>query len=99
MSSDERQLAIQVIGFMVEALADENGNIDQKCFEKVFNACVKSVIISARVGDHALMAMKQALSQVAQKTTPLSNTFIETLKIKIIRNVLEGGLATNRAFQ
>jgi hypothetical protein len=64
MSSDDRELAIQVIGFMVEALANEDGNIDQKCFEKIFNACMKSAIVGAGVGDHAWMVIQQALIQV-----------------------------------
>jgi hypothetical protein len=64
MSSDERELAIQVIGCIVEALADEDGNINQSCFEKIFNACIKALIVGAKVGDHALTGMQQALSQV-----------------------------------
>ncbi len=65
---EERELAIQVIGCMVEVLADEEGNIDQKCFEKIFNACIKAVIVAAKVGDQALMGMEQSLQAVV---TPL----------------------------
>ncbi len=62
--TEEREVAIQIIGCMVDALADEKGNIDQRCFEKIFNACIKSVIAGARVGDQALMTMQQATSKV-----------------------------------
>ena len=60
----DNELAIQVIGCMIEVLADDDGKIDMKGFEKIFNACVKAVLISAKVGDQAAAALKQILSQV-----------------------------------
>ncbi len=54
MSSEQNQLAIEVIGCMVEVLADDNGNIDQKCFDKIFNSCIKAVLVGMKVGDQAL---------------------------------------------
>jgi hypothetical protein len=64
MSSDQNELVIQVIGCMVEVLADDDGNINQKCFDKIFTACIKAVIVAMKVGDQALAAMQQALDQV-----------------------------------
>jgi hypothetical protein len=64
MSSEQSQLAVQVIGCMVEALADDDGNIDQKCFEKIFTACVKAVLVGLKVGDQALAILQQGLGQV-----------------------------------
>ena len=63
--SEEREIAIQVVGCMVEALSDEEGKIDQRCFEKIFNAFIKTAIVGAKVGDLALNIMQQILSQVA----------------------------------
>ncbi len=65
MSSD--LLAIQVIGCMVEVLADNDGNINQKSFEKIFKACIKAVIVGMKVGDQALAVLQQALGQVGTK--------------------------------
>jgi hypothetical protein len=67
MSSEQSQLAIQVIGCMVEALADDDGNIDQKCFEKIFTACIKAVIVGMKVGDQALAVLQQGLGQVGME--------------------------------
>ena len=64
MSDEENQIAIQVIGCMVEVLADDDGNIDQKCFDKIFTACTKAVLVGMRVGDQALAILQQALGQV-----------------------------------
>ncbi len=64
MSSEQNELAIQVIGCMVEVLADDDGNIDQKCFEKIFVACIKAAIVTMKVGDQALVLLQQALGQV-----------------------------------
>jgi hypothetical protein len=64
MSSDEKQLAIQVIGCMVEVLADDDGNINQKCFDKIFTACIKAAIVVTNVGDQAFVVLQQALGQV-----------------------------------
>jgi hypothetical protein len=68
--SSEKEIAIQVIGCMVEVLADDDGKIDLKCFEKIFTACIKAVIVGLRVGDQALMVLQQMLSEVG---TFLSN--------------------------
>ena len=71
-SSEQSQLAIQVIGCMVEALADDDGNIDQKCFEKIFTACIKAVIVGLKVGDQALAILQQGLGQVGTSRSKLS---------------------------
>ncbi len=74
MSTDQNQVAIHVIGCMVEVLADEDGNIDQKCFEKIFTACIKAVIVGMKVGDQALVLFQQALAPVC---TVLSTKLLE----------------------
>ncbi len=61
----QNELAIEVIGCMVEVLADDDGNIDQKCFDKIFNACIKAVVAGLKVGDQALAILQQALGQVS----------------------------------
>jgi hypothetical protein len=80
-SEDSCKLAIQVISCMVEILADDEGRIDQKCFEKICAACIKAVIVGFKVGDQALNLMKQVLSVVLymflnlrQNTNLTSNT-------------------------
>ncbi len=60
----DSELTIQMIGCMVEAFADDDGNIDMKCFEKIFNACVKALLVSFKVGDSAVEALKQVMVQV-----------------------------------
>ncbi len=72
MSSEQNQLAIEVIGCMVEVLADDDGNIDQKCFDKIFNACIKAVLVGMKVGDQALAILQQALGQVSIQLNILS---------------------------
>jgi hypothetical protein len=67
MSNEQSQLAIQVIGCMVEVLADDDGNIDQKCFDKIFTACIKAVIVAMKVGDQALLILQQTLGQVGKE--------------------------------
>jgi uncharacterized protein (DUF2141 family) len=64
MASEQNQLAIQVICCMVEVLADDDGNIDQKCFDNIFNSCINAVIVGMKVGDQALAILQQALGQV-----------------------------------
>ncbi len=68
--SNEQSHAIQVIGCMLEVLADDDGNIDQKCFEKIFIACMKAVIVVMKVGDQALVILQQALGQVGKSNRP-----------------------------
>ena len=46
-------------------IADDDGRIDLKCFEKIVNACVKSVLIGARVGDQAVALLKSFAGAVA----------------------------------
>ncbi len=55
---------VEVISCMVEVLADEDGKIDQKCFEKIFVACLKTLCVAMKVGDLTLAALKQVLCQV-----------------------------------
>jgi hypothetical protein len=72
MSDEKNQLAIEVIGCMVEVLADDDGNIDQKCFDKIFNSCIKAILVGMKVGDLALAALKRALGQVCIQLNILS---------------------------
>mmetsp|Transcript_34654 Transcript_34654/g.72669 ORF Transcript_34654/g.72669 Transcript_34654/m.72669 type:complete len:769 (-) Transcript_34654:316-2622(-) len=84
MSGEQSELAIQVIGCMVEVLADDDGNIDQKCFEKIFIACIKAVIVGMKVGDQALVILQQALGQVGwQPTESFQKDFKDGLLDKI----------------
>jgi hypothetical protein len=55
---------IQITAALVEALADDEGQIDIKCFEKICNAFIKASFIAGNVGDHAADALKQILQQV-----------------------------------
>jgi hypothetical protein len=45
-------------------VADDEGRIDLKCFEKIVNACVKSLLVGARVGDQAVALLKSFAGQV-----------------------------------
>ncbi len=63
-SAQSSELAIQVIGCMVEILADDEGRIDLKCFEKICNACIKAVIVGMKVSDQALVLLQQVLREV-----------------------------------
>ncbi len=54
----ESQVTIELIGCLVEVVADDEGRIDLKCFEKIINACVKSVIIGLRIGDQVAELLK-----------------------------------------
>jgi hypothetical protein len=47
-----------LIGCLVEIVADDEGRIDLKCFEKIVNACVKSVLVGLRVGDQLVELLK-----------------------------------------
>ncbi len=58
---------------MVKALADDEGKIDLKCFEKVFTACIKAVVVGMKVGDQALLVLQQALGQVVMRTLSLNH--------------------------
>ncbi len=64
MSDEQNRIAIQVIGCMVEVLTDDDGNINQKSFDKIFTACTKAVLVGMNVGDQALAILQQALGQV-----------------------------------
>ena len=66
MPSEDSAVAIQLLGCMVDALADETGKIDPQCFEKICNACVRAVLISMKVGDKAAVILKRILQQVLQ---------------------------------
>ena len=55
---------MQVIGCLVEALADDDGKIDIKCFEKVCNAGIKAAFVSYKVGDEVIGKLKEALCEV-----------------------------------
>lgn len=59
------ETAIEVIACLVEVVADDDGRIDLKCFERIFNACVKSLLVGARVGDQAVALLKSIAGQVA----------------------------------
>ena len=61
---ENAELGANVIGCLIEVLADDEGRIDPKCFEKICNACIKAVLIAAKVGDSAVTALKQSLVQV-----------------------------------
>jgi hypothetical protein len=61
----DNEIGIEVIGCLIEVIADDDGRIDLKCFEKIVNACVKSVLISARVGDQAVALLKSFAGAVA----------------------------------
>ena len=61
----DNEIAIELIRCLVEVVADDDGRIDLKCFEKIFNACVKSVLVGARVGDQAVVLLKSFAGQVA----------------------------------
>ena len=58
---------------MVEVLADDNGNINQKCFDKIFTACIKA-------GDES---RRSAVSRLAASTR--SGT-VRHSSSKLIRN-------------
>ena len=74
MSYEEQsQLITEVIGCLIEALADEEGRIDPKCFEKICNACIKAALVAAKVGDQAVAILKQVLQQVARLIHCYSN--------------------------
>jgi hypothetical protein len=60
----DNEIAIEVIGCLVEVVADDDGRIDLKCFEKIVNACVKSVLVGARVGDQAIALLRSFAGQV-----------------------------------
>ncbi len=60
----DNEIAIEVIGCLVEIVADDDGRIDLKCFEKIVNACVKSVLVGARVGDQAIALLRSFAGQV-----------------------------------
>jgi hypothetical protein len=62
--SDQIELIVQITGCLVEALADDEGRIDMKCFEKICNALIKAGFIAGRVGDLAVNTLKQILQQV-----------------------------------
>ena len=65
MSNEENvELKSQVIGCLIEAFADEEGKIDQKGFNKIFNACVKAFLIAKKVPDEAAALVKQILVKV-----------------------------------
>ena len=55
MFTEQNQLAIQVIGCMVEVLAYVDGNIDKKSFDKIFIGCIKAVIVEVKVDDQAFV--------------------------------------------
>ncbi len=60
----DKQIAIELIGFLVETVADDEGKVDLKCFKKIVNACVKSLLVSAEVGDQAVELLKNFGKQV-----------------------------------
>ena len=65
MSNEENvELKSQVIGCLIEAFADEEGKIDQKGFNTIFNACVKAFLIAKKVPDEAVALVKLILVQV-----------------------------------
>jgi hypothetical protein len=66
----DNEIAIEVIGCLIEVVADEDGRINLKCFEKIFNACVKSLLVGARVGDLAVALLKRFAGQVAFLRNP-----------------------------
>jgi hypothetical protein len=74
----DNEIAIKVIGCLIEMLANDEGNIDLKCFEKIFNACVKSLLEGAQVGDQAVALLKSFAGQVA---------FLRILGICSVRNM------------
>ena len=45
------EIAIELVGCLVDVVADDQGNIALKDFEKIFNACVKSVLIAGQVAE------------------------------------------------
>jgi hypothetical protein len=92
----QSELAIEVIGCMVEVLADDDGNIDQKCFEKVFTACLKAVVVTMKVGDQALLIMQQVLSQVIKVRDCKISVF--QLKTLTFKTIFQGGLEALRKF-
>ena len=55
------------------SLADEEGRIDPKCFEKICNACIKAALVAAKVGDQAVAILKQVLQQVTRLIHCYSN--------------------------
>jgi hypothetical protein len=62
--SEQIELTVQLTGSLVEALADDEGRIDMKCFEKICNALIKALFIVGKVGDHAVQALKEISRQV-----------------------------------
>jgi hypothetical protein len=62
MSSPE--IAIEVVGCLIEIVCDEQGNISPKDFDKIFNACLKSILIAGQVADKAVDAFRALAAQV-----------------------------------
>ena len=62
--SEHVEYLVQITSCLVEALADEDGRIDLKCFEKICNAFIKAVLVAGKVGDQAVIALKQVFQQV-----------------------------------
>ncbi len=58
------EMTMQVIGCLVEALADDDGKIDMKCFEKVCNAGIKAAFESSKIGDQLVGNLREALKEV-----------------------------------
>ena len=61
---DKAELSIELIGCLVEAIADDENRIDQKCFEKIFNSCVKALLITMKV-DSIIKSSLQAFCNVS----------------------------------
>jgi hypothetical protein len=81
MSNEENvELKSQVIGCLIEAFADEEGKIDQKGFNKIFNACVKAFLIAKKVPDEAVALVKLILVQVIPHVTVLHKNPFPALK-------------------
>ena len=62
--SGQAELGIQLIGSLVEVIADDECRIDMKCFEKICNAFVKEVIVALKVDVKIKEIFKEAASQV-----------------------------------
>ena len=61
---EQADLSVEVIGCLVEAIADDEDRIDQKCFEKICNAFVKALLITMKVDVKIRDFLKDAALQV-----------------------------------
>jgi hypothetical protein len=61
---EQIELTNQIIGCLIDALADDEGRIDMKCFEKICNALIKAGFVAGKVGDLAVNALKDIFRQV-----------------------------------